>query len=169
MNHIHAWLDALESPMPLSLCNADDTTSLRLATSLRSAIEQSKTPQGGPIEALLYIRIGRMEPAHRNVQEATRGLGAYIHGVLHRMEGDYWNAKYWFRQVSDAGLMQSICEHMQSLAITQGLNKLDWVSPSDFVDACEALAKNNAKQTELVRQATWEWQALWQIANEDRQ
>ena len=110
-----------------------------------------------------------MEPAHRNVQEATRGLGAYIHGVLHRMEGDYWNAKYWFRQVSDAGLMQSICEHMQSLAIAQGLNKLDWVSPSDFVDACEALAKNNAKQTELVRQATWEWQALWQIANDDRQ
>ena len=113
---------------------------------------------GGSLEALLYLRIGLMEPAHGNVQDAKRGIDAYIHGVVHRMEGDYWNAKYWFDRVADPRLIDRIGSH-----IRQSLSG-NWTGPEDFVDACKT--SSVAKREELIRLATEEWEALWQIVHE---
>ncbi|MFM7931684.1 MAG: hypothetical protein ACKO9Q_28580, partial [Pirellula sp.] len=96
MSAIQQWLDGLACPIPLKLVPANAPEVVGLAKSLREALEKSGSSLGGAFEALLYLRIGLMEPAHGNVQDAKRGIEAYIHGVLHRMEGDTWNAKYWF-------------------------------------------------------------------------
>ena len=34
----------------------------------------------------------------RLIQEAKGDLGSYWHGMLHRREGDFDNARYWFRR-----------------------------------------------------------------------
>ena len=99
-----------------------------------------------------------VEPAHGNVQDAKRGIDAYIHGVVHRMEGDYWNAKYWFDRVADPRLIDRIGSH-----IRQSLSG-NWTGPEGFVDACKT--SSVAKREELIRLATEEWEALWQIVHE---
>lgn len=39
------------------------------------------------------------DPAHDLVQDLSDRDGALIHAIVHRREPDYWNARYWFRQV----------------------------------------------------------------------
>jgi hypothetical protein len=46
---------------------------------------------------LLYA-IDALDPAHRIFQDAHDDLGAYWHGMMHRREGDFDNARYWFRR-----------------------------------------------------------------------
>jgi hypothetical protein len=49
-------------------------------------------------EAIHLLRRGDWEAAHVIVQRYESGAGAYLHGVVHRMEGDVSNALYWFRR-----------------------------------------------------------------------
>ena len=76
MNAIQAWLDALTEPIPLNFRPEHDPHGVELAKSLREALEESGASLGGSLEALLYLRIGLMEPAHGNVQDAKRGIDA---------------------------------------------------------------------------------------------
>jgi hypothetical protein len=45
----------------------------------------------------LYLWNGGMESSHVISQDLESSAGSYLHGILHRMEPDYSNAKYWFR------------------------------------------------------------------------
>ena len=46
---------------------------------------------------LLYA-IDAIHEAHAFFQDAKGDLGAYWHGMMHRREGDFENARYWFRR-----------------------------------------------------------------------
>lgn len=51
----------------------------------------------------LQIAIGRLEQgdweaAHQIVQDDPSDLGSWAHGIVHLMEGDQWNARYWYRK-----------------------------------------------------------------------
>ena len=46
---------------------------------------------------LLYAVDGIHE-AHTIFQDAKGDLGSYWHGMMHRREGDFDNARYWFRR-----------------------------------------------------------------------
>jgi hypothetical protein len=39
----------------------------------------------------------KWEAAHEVVQQYEDGTAAWIHAVLHKMEGDLGNARYWYR------------------------------------------------------------------------
>jgi hypothetical protein len=41
---------------------------------------------------------GDWESAHRVVQDTDDDVAAWIHAVVHRMEGDVPNALYWYRR-----------------------------------------------------------------------
>lgn len=41
---------------------------------------------------------GKWDAAHQIVQQYEDGTGAWIHAVLHKIEGDLGNAKYWYRR-----------------------------------------------------------------------
>lgn len=47
--------------------------------------------------ALLYAADAN-DMAHRIVQDDPGDLGSYWHGMVHRREGDFDNARYWFRR-----------------------------------------------------------------------
>jgi hypothetical protein len=45
----------------------------------------------------LYLWNGNLNNSHTISQDLENRTGSYLHGILHRMEQDYSNAKYWFR------------------------------------------------------------------------
>jgi hypothetical protein len=49
-------------------------------------------------EAIREYEAGNWEAAHLRVQDDASDLASYLHGVLHREEGDTANARYWFRR-----------------------------------------------------------------------
>jgi hypothetical protein len=64
----------------------------------KSATEDSNPPAGLPAElrVLWLARAGRWDQAHDACQDLPDPAGAWIHAWLHREEGDYGNACYWY-------------------------------------------------------------------------
>jgi hypothetical protein len=50
------------------------------------------------VRGALYCVVDALDPAHRVFQDDSSNLGSYWHGVMHRKEADYDNARYWFRR-----------------------------------------------------------------------
>ena len=48
--------------------------------------------------AVRYLKKGEWEKAHVIVQEDDTELGCWAHGIVHMLEGDLGNARYWFRR-----------------------------------------------------------------------
>jgi hypothetical protein len=44
------------------------------------------------------LEAGAWQQAHTIVQEDTSGLAAWLHGIVHTLEGDLDNAQYWYRK-----------------------------------------------------------------------
>lgn len=51
-----------------------------------------------PLRALWYAAKGDWESSHDIAQEINSPMGSWIHAYLHRMEGDEWNAGYWYER-----------------------------------------------------------------------
>ena len=48
--------------------------------------------------ALELLAEGRWRPAHEIVQKDESALGAWLHGIVHTLEGDLDNARYWYKR-----------------------------------------------------------------------
>ena len=76
----------------------------------------SKLPKGldALTEALWHIRKGHWDEAHNIVQDDPGQNAAWIHALLHKIEGDRWNAEYWYRQagIKNPGLTEDEEWHM---------------------------------------------------------
>lgn len=46
--------------------------------------------------ALWHAKHGNWEKAHNIAQDIHTPMGSWIHALLHVIEGDQWNADYWF-------------------------------------------------------------------------
>ena len=49
----------------------------------------------------LWLRHGFLDESHRISQDLPTPEGSYWHGLMHRREGDFGNARYWFRRAGD--------------------------------------------------------------------
>lgn len=46
--------------------------------------------------ALWHAKQGHWDAAHDIAQDIHTRMGSWIHALLHVIEGDQWNADYWF-------------------------------------------------------------------------
>lgn len=52
--------------------------------------------------ALDLLADGKWQQAHEIVQKEKSTLAAWLHGIVHTLEGDLDNAKYWYRKADRA-------------------------------------------------------------------
>ena len=60
------------------------------------------------LHCLYLIKRNKWNMAHNIAQDIPTNFGSYLHGLLHRIEGDNWNAGYWYRQAEVEGFQGSI-------------------------------------------------------------
>jgi hypothetical protein len=63
-----------------------------------SAANDAKPPAGLSPEAkaLWYTKKGDWEAAHGIAQDIETPMGSWLHALMHLIEGDLGNARYWF-------------------------------------------------------------------------
>ena len=55
-------------------------------------------PKDELLKAVELALAGKWDAAHQIVQQYEDGAAAWIHAVLHKIEGDPGNARYWYRR-----------------------------------------------------------------------
>ena len=82
--------DILDRELWREVVAADD---VKLAGEAKVKPNEFALVRGG----LLYA-LDDLDGCHRIFQDVTSDLGSYWHGMMHRREGDFDNARYWFRR-----------------------------------------------------------------------
>ena len=127
----------------------------------------------------LWLWHNFLEESHEISQNLHSAEGSYWHGIMHRREPDYSNAKYWFRRVGDHAIFPALLEAGQALASrkqadpkassagnlsrsAQELVEAAHWDPYGFVDLCQSAARDGGDDESFCRQmATIEWQLLF--------
>jgi hypothetical protein len=110
-----------------------------------------------------------LDESHTISQRLKTGSGSFWHAIMHRREGDFSNAKYWFRHVGRHPVFDSLSDRVTALAAARGTDEAVVASltpggkwdPFAFVDLCQAAQRAGAvpQVRELcldVQQAEWE-------------
>lgn len=66
----------------------------------QSALKDARPPAGlgEAALALWFLKKGDWEKSHAIAQDLHDAHGAWIHALLHLVEGDLGNARYWFAE-----------------------------------------------------------------------
>ncbi|MSS99211.1 MAG: hypothetical protein EXS26_01970 [Opitutales bacterium] len=68
---------------------------------LKASAEAEAPPPHGlsrAAQSLWFIKRGDWEAAHDIAQDIETPTGAWLHALLHLIEGDLGNARYWFAE-----------------------------------------------------------------------
>lgn len=73
-------------------------------TAFRESLKEARPPErlAVALEALWWDAKGDWNKAHETAQRDEGPDGSWVHGYLHRKEGDLSNAQYWYRRADRA-------------------------------------------------------------------
>jgi hypothetical protein len=148
----------------------------RAAFDQLSALDEARLFEDQPVRhremaraclAGLWLYHDFLDQSHRISQSLHGREGSYWHGIMHRREGDFANAKYWFRRTGPHPIHEALNRSARSLARDMGANaallslSTTW-DPAAFVDLCAAACAGQNGAGDLCRKIQErEWQLLF--------
>ena len=100
-------------------------------------------------QSALWLLAGDLDASHHISQSIADADGSFLHAVMHRREGDYSNAKYWFRRVGAHPVLAELA-------------RTGYGDPISFVDRCAAAIGSGREDETQCEQWQWlEWQLLF--------
>jgi hypothetical protein len=157
---------------PLDAGQPDASARTRLAA-LTNDFYRPHAPRdrdmGAACRAGLWLRFNYLDESHKISQDIDTPEGSFWHGILHRREGDFDNAKYWFRRVGKHAVFEALRE---SAAASSGgttdaraaflANQKAW-DPFAFIDLCAAAVGGQAAFVPLCQEVQRrEWELLFE-------
>ncbi|TWU48382.1 hypothetical protein [Rubripirellula reticaptiva] len=102
--------------------------------------------------AAFWLLAGDLDRSHSISQDDGSPDGSFWHGIMHRREGDYGNAKYWFRRAGEHPAFAEI--EKRSDGIYGGY--------SSFADACQLAVQAGNRDADQLMNVQWiEWQVMF--------
>jgi hypothetical protein len=120
----------------------------------------------------LWLYHDFLDESHRLSQDGDGASFSFWHGIMHRREPDYGNAKYWFRRVGNHPIYRGLLEEARALgrqhpaaesdaATRRLLEGRSW-DAAGFVDRCEAASAGQPSIEPICRAIQWcEWRLLF--------
>ena len=118
----------------------------------------------------LFLYFSALDESHRISQSIPSTTGSLLHGIMHRREPDFPNAKYWFRRVGRHEIFPALREKaLEKLRSARNApakrlgaaveSRGDW-DPFWFVDQCEKVERGRETEGEqpLMEVQRVEWQ-----------
>ena len=99
----------------------------------------------------LFLYFSALDESHAISQRINTESGSYWHGIMHRQEGDWGNAKYWFRRIGRHPILAELGR----------LTGEPW-DPFAFVDRCSAADAGRGDPKSAIDQQMIEWRLLIQ-------
>ena len=97
----------------------------------------------------LWLLAGDLDASHDISQTVETSDASFWHAIMHRREGDFSNAKYWFRRVGQHPVLMQ-------------LGDTDYQDAFSFVDRCETAIQTGGDEIDKCESLQWlEWQLLY--------
>ena len=143
------------------------------SVNLDTAFDTKKVSDKNSAEACIsaiWLLHDFLDKSHQISQSIPTPTGSFWHGIMHRREGDFWNSKYWFRQVGNHSIFSRLNSEVRQLLKStdlKGLKLLDQQSiwdPFLFVDLVQKYIGTGGKEEVVLRQIQHlEWQLLFEF------
>ncbi len=143
----------ISAPLPSLGDGPRDNTLCEILNNRKQGELLSSVPRHRQQETLsgLWLLAGDIDRSHTISQDIPSATGSFLHGIMHRREGDFGNSKYWFRRVGNHPVLELIYDTAGEI----------YQDPFDFIDTCQRAVRGERELRTACQHAQWiEWQLL---------
>lgn len=127
---------AMPALVPRQPANPDAIAAVRTLVATPSLRENLSA------QAALWLYVDELDTSHTISQTLLHATGSFLHGIMHRREGDFSNSHYWMRRAGSHPVWPQIPGY----------------DPDAFIDAVAAARGTNPPDLIALQRA--EWRAL---------